>query len=193
MESFLTNFSEAHRLLSYLIIFLVVFIEGEVILLLAGILARHGYLGLFTVFSIAFAASILHDLLYWSIGRRLAARKRPDNFLFFNLDKAKNLLASFGERNGFYIFISKFSWGLTRLVLVASGYMKMPIRNVWKYTIPAGFIWTISLISLGYAFASETNLLRKDIKTATLLVTAFVLAILALEYIIRKSIKRGVE
>lgn len=186
----MANFSETHRLLAYLIIFLVVFVEGEAILLLAGILARHGYLGFFTVFGVAFTASILHDLLYWSIGRRLAAQKQSDKFLFFNLAQVKNLLTSFRDRNGFYIFISKFAWGLTRLVLVASGYMKVPIRNVWRYTIPAGFLWTISLISLGYVFASETNLLRKDIRTATLLVTGFVLGILALEYIIRKSLKR---
>lgn len=43
MESLLTNFSETHRILSYLIVFFSMFIEGEVVLLLASVLSHKEY------------------------------------------------------------------------------------------------------------------------------------------------------
>lgn len=42
VENFLMNFSEVHRILTYVAIFLGMFIEGELILIFAGILVRSG-------------------------------------------------------------------------------------------------------------------------------------------------------
>ena len=63
MQSFLINFSETHRILAYLIIFIGVLIEGEIILILAGVLSRNGYLDFFNVIIFAFVAAVIHDLI----------------------------------------------------------------------------------------------------------------------------------
>lgn len=187
MESLLTNFSETHRILSYLIIFFGIFIEGEVILLLAGILSHRGFLDISNVIIIASSAAILHDLLYWSIGQKLLKTNKK-RILFINLDKAKGVLEKLRIGDGLYIFISKFAWGLNKIVLISSGYLKTPVRELLRYSIPAAFVWSITLISLGHVFASKTGLLKKDIKTAVVLLAIFVVGIILLESLLRKAI-----
>ena len=49
------NFSETHRIISYFIIALAILVEGEVVLILAGILSHKGYLDIFDVIFFAFA------------------------------------------------------------------------------------------------------------------------------------------
>lgn len=188
MESILFQLAEFPRVIAYLIIFLIVFVEGEVILILAGILVRQHYLGFLTVLLVAFVASILHDMLYWWLGVRIKEMHRK-KFLFIHIDHIGKVLNTFKDKSGLYIFIAKFTWGLTRLALIAAGYAKRPIQDIIRYSVVASLIWTVTLVSLGYVFASETHLLRKDIRTATLLVTGFVLGVLLVEYLVRKLVR----
>lgn len=188
MESFLTLFFENHRFISYLIIFVSMFIEGEIVLLLAGVLSHKGYLNIFDVVLVAFIGAIFHDLMYWSIGEKLS-RTNKSKFLFINLEKVKEFLGRLRISNGFYIFISKFAWGLNRIILVANGYMKMPINKLLRYSIPACFIWSIVLVSLGSIFAFETDILKKDFKTAALFLMGFIIIIITLENLLRKILK----
>lgn len=189
MESLLTNFSETHRILSYLIIFFGIFIEGEVILLLAGVLSHKGFLDISDVIIIASSAVVLHDLLYWSIGRKLLKTNKK-RILFVNLEKLRGFLEKLRVGDGLYIFISKFAWSLNRIVLISSGYLKTPVRELLRYSIPAAFVWSITLISLGHVFAFKTGLLKKDIKTAAVLLTIFIVGIILLESLLKKAIIR---
>lgn len=187
MESLLTNFSETHRILSYLIVFFSIFIEGEIVLLLAGVLSHKGYLDIFDLIMIALVATTLHDLLFWSIGVKLSKTNR-EKFLFVSLEKVKGFLGKLRAGNGLYIFISKFAWNLNRIVLISSGYLKTPVKELLRYSIPAAFIWSITLVSLGYVFAFKTDILKKDVKTAAILLTVFIVAIIFLENLLRKMI-----
>ena len=189
VESLLVNFSETHRFISYVIIFLAVLIEGEVILLLAGVLSRNGYLDILDVIIVAFAASIVHDLIYWSIGWKLAESKRK-KFLFIHLEKAGAFLEKLKINDGLYVFISKFAWSFNKLVLVASGYVKIPLKELLRYSWLAGLIWSITFVSLGYVFAYKTNVLRQDLKTAAFLIIGFIVVIVIFESIVRRMIKR---
>ena len=189
MEAILTNFSETHRIFAYLIIFFSIFIEGEIILLLAGVLSHKGYLDISDVIVVAFVAAVLHDILYWSIGGRLL-KTAKQKFLFINLEKIKSFLDKFKIGNGLYIFISKFAWSFNRITLIASGYIKMPLSELLRYSITASIIWSVTLVSLGNIFASETHVLKRDIKTASLLLTGFIVIIVILENLFRKALEK---
>lgn len=192
LELLLTNFSETHRVLAYLILFFITILEGEIVLLLAGILSYKGYLNISNVITIAFAAAILHDLFYWSIGRRFSKTNRKKIF-FIDLEKIRGALEKLKDRNGLYIFISKFAWSLNRLILITSGFTKIPVKEFLRYSVPACFVWTVTLVSIGYVFASETNVLRQDIKTALVLFAIFLTAVILFENLIRRTIKRIME
>ena len=192
MESLLTNFSETHRLLSYLILFLSMFIEGEVVLLLAGVLSHKGYLDIFDIIITAFIGAVLHDLVYWSIGRKLSKTNKK-NFLFINLEKIESFLRRLKINNSLYIFISKFAWSLNRIVLMANGYLGISVKDLLRYTIPACLIWSITFVSIGYIFAFETDILKKDLKTASLFIISFIIAVIILENFLRKAIEKGIS
>lgn len=189
MEALLINFSETHRILSYLIIFAGVLIEGEIILILAGVLSYKGYLDIFDVLIIAFMAAIVHDLIYWSIGKKIAQTGRK-KFLFINLEKIGVFLGKARANNGLYIFVSKFALGLNRIILIANGYLNMPIKELLRYSIPASLVFSIVFVSTGYIFASKTDILKKDLKTAAIFLTGFVIIMVLFEKLFRRIIER---
>jgi membrane protein DedA with SNARE-associated domain len=189
MEALLAHFSSMHRMIVYSIVFLVVFlIEGELTLTLSGVLCRNHYLDLFDLMAIGFVAAVLHDVLYWSVGVRLAKTLR-EKFFLVSADKVRKLLGRLKSRYGLFIFVSKFAWGSNKPVLAAAGYTHVPLKELLRYSVPACLVWVVGLTLLGYSFASQTGLLRKDIKTATLLLLGFVVVILVLEEIVRRILK----
>lgn len=189
VESFLMNFSEVHRMLTYVAIFFGMFIEGEIILILAGILVRAGNIEFFDTFLVAFIAVILHDIFYWFIGVRLSKTTKT-KFLFFNLEKIKSFLNKIQKLDYYHVFISKFGFSINRFVLIASGYLKMPFKKLISNSIPADFIWTILFISLGFMFAEGTAILKKDLKIFAILITIFLVAVIFIEKWIQRVIKK---
>ncbi|KKQ21794.1 MAG: hypothetical protein US36_C0013G0008 [Candidatus Wolfebacteria bacterium GW2011_GWC1_37_10] len=191
IESFLINFSETHRLISYLIIFLAVLVEGEIILLLAGILSRNGYLDFYNAVMIAFFAAMIHDFLFWSLGKWLYKSGRK-KFCFINLAKTAGFFERIKINDGLYIFSSKFAWSLNKVILAASGYLKFPFKELLRYSFLASLIWSIFFVSLGHTFAYQTDILRRDMKTALIFIIGFALIIVTLENILRKIIMRKI-
>lgn len=187
LESLLINFSETHRIIAYAIIFLTVLIEGEIIVLLAGVLTKSGYLSFLNIALIAFVAASFHDLIWWTIGRKLADAKRK-KFLCFDFEKIGHFLTKIRLNSGIYIFLSKFAWNFNRLALVTSGYAKTPIKKMLSFSVPACFIWAFLFVALGNVFADQTDILKKDLKTAGLFVVGLIVGILILENVIRKII-----
>lgn len=191
IEHFFVNFSEAHRFIAYAVVFFFILVEGEIILLIAGALSSKGLLDFFDLLFFASVGVMLHDALYWWIGRKLE-EKHATKFLFIDVSKILGPLDRLRGREGFYIFISKFVWGFNRFVLIGAGYRKRPLATILRYSIPAALIWTVLLISLGHLFAYQTAILKKDVKTAALLIGGFVLLFILLESFIKKTVKRKI-
>lgn len=192
METFLINFSETHRFLAHLALFFGMFVEGEFLLILAGVLVRSGNLDFFDVLFVSYLGAFSHDVLWWFAGKKFsdAGRKK---FLFINIAKYDFLSDKIRERNGFYIFISKFAWAFNKLFLFLSGRLKVPFKTLVKYSIPAVFIWTTGFLSFGYFFAHQTDVLKKDVKTALISISVFFFVIFFLEYMFRRALKKPVK
>lgn len=181
----LAQFIEHHRILMYVILFLGMFIEGEMILIFAGVLVRSRNIHYFDTIAIAFVAVLLHDIGYWYIGKRLAMVKKEKVF-GIDLKKAEKLFAKLKEREGLYIFTSKFAWGMNRFVLISSGYFQTKLKKLIKYSIGAAVIWTTTLVSLGYIFAEQTAILKKDVRMVALGFAALFLVVFYVEHMLKK-------
>lgn len=186
MESLLTNFSEIHRVLAYLLIFFGMFIEGEVVLIVAGVLIRAGNIDFFDTLVVAFFGTIAHDIAYWQIGRWFFASQK-DKFFFINVGKLGPFLTKL-HKSDTYIFTSKFTWAFNRLILIASGYRNTSLRDLLKFAVPAAAIWSITLVSLGYIFAHKTDIIKKDIFTIIISITVFVAALYLLENVFQRTL-----
>ena len=169
----------------YVILFLGMFVEGEMMLIFAGVLIRSRNLHYFDTIMIAFTAVLLHDVGYWYIGKRLAMVRR-EKFLGIDLEKAEKFFAKLKKREGVYIFTSKFAWGMNRFVLIASGYFQTKLVKLVKYSTAAAIIWTTTLVSLGYIFAEQTAILRKDIKIAAIGFGVLFLVVFYIEHLLKK-------
>lgn len=185
IENFILHLSTAHRLTTYGIIFGGMFIEGEIILLLSGVLIKAGAIRFFYTLIITFIAVALHDIAYWYIGKKLF-QFHQTKFLWFKIDKFLPLLHKIKKREGFYVFVSKFIWNTNRFVLISLGYLNTPLEKFLKYSLAAAFFWPLTLISLGFMFAEQTELLRQNLKIATVSVIIFVAAIMILGEISRR-------
>ena len=157
--------------------------------MVAGVLSHRGLLDISNVIVIASCAAILHDLLFWSLGKKLLKTNKKKIF-FVNLDKVKEFLDRLRLNDGVYIFISKFAWNLNRVILVASGYLEMPVKELLRYSIATSIIWSITFTSLGYVFASETHILKTDVRTATIAVAIFVIIVIGLENFLKRLIEK---
>ncbi|OGD24408.1 hypothetical protein A2Z10_01655 [Candidatus Azambacteria bacterium RBG_16_47_10] len=186
METFFTNFSEVHRFLTYLLIFGGIFIEGEIVLIIAGVLIRAGNIDFFDTIIIAFIGTVAHDIFYWQLGRWFFASQK-DRFFFLNVGKLGPFLTKI-HKNDSYIFTSKFTWAFNRLILIASGYGNMPMRKLLRHAVPAAFIWVVTLVSLGYIFADKTDLLKKNITTIIFSITLFVVVLYILENVFQRTL-----
>lgn len=136
--------------------------------------------------------AFFHDVLWWFAGKKFSDSGRK-KILFINIAKYDFLLDKIRERNGFYIFVSKFALAFNKLFLFFSGRLKVPFKTLVKYSAPAVFIWTTGFLSFGYFFAHQTDVLKKDVKTALISISVFFFVIFVLEYIFRRALKRPVK
>ena len=186
---FITQFSHTHNILIYFVIFLGMFVEGEAILIFAGVLIKARAINFSDTLIITFIAVIIHDMAYWYIGHMLSKTKRK-KILFINLEKIEKFLEKFKQRSGAYIFVSKFAWTMNRFVLMANGYFKTALKKLLIYSIPSAFIWTITFLSLGYVFAEKTAILKKDLRIFGLAFAIFLIAIIIVENAFQKVFKK---
>lgn len=184
------QFSDTHAALAYFIIFIfTAVLEGEITLLLAGVLSHQGYLNYITLMVVGFLAAVLHDIVFWSLGKKVSSLQR-DYFFFINLRKVRDFLSHFHGRIGVYIFISKFTWGLSRMVLISSGYMNISFKRLLFYAVPASFFWSALLINLGYLFSYQFDLVKRDIVTAGAFIAIFMALVILIEVAARKIVQR---
>ena len=192
MEALLLKFSEIGVVATYMIVFFGMFIEGEMFLILAGILVRGQAIDFFDTIIVAFCAVILNDIGYWVVGKKIKGSKRR-KFWILDVEMMGKVFRKLEKREGLYIFMSKFAWGLNRFILLSSGYFGTPFKKLIKYSIPAAFIWTTTFISVGYVFAERAGLLKKDIKTVAVFTMVFFLGMIYVESLIGISIKEDAQ
>lgn len=176
-------------MLLYALVFVATMIEGEVSLLIVGMMVRNKNIDFSDAFLLAFIAVLLHDVVYWMIGKWIAKRDR-DVVLGISKKKWEHFLKHLKKREGAYIFMSKFAWGMNRFVLIASGYYQTQFRKFMKYSAAAAFLWVVTFISLGYMFAEKTSLLRKDIRTVALGIAALFAMVIGAEMMVTKRFRK---
>lgn len=138
----------------YALFFLLVMLEGPLVMLLAGFLASLGQLGLALVYLLAVTADILADCCYYALGywgSKPAARRWLAR-VGISPEHAESLESQFDRRGGKLLVIGKLSHGIGAVFLVAAGFAKMPFRRFFLYDALATLPKTLLLVGLGYYF-----------------------------------------
>src|ERR1043166_5085862 len=132
-------------------------IPAAPLLIAAGALARAGKMNLTFAVALAFVAVILADLFWYTLGRYHGGRilkllcritLEPDSCV----RRTENL---FVRRGVYALLVAKFVPGLNTAAPSLAGIFRMPLRRFLIFDSLGGFLWVITITSLGLIFSDE--------------------------------------
>lgn len=145
----------------YWVLFIGTFLEGEVILILAGFLAFQGYLTLPGVIMTSWAGSFLGDQCYFFLGRS-QGRFLLQRFhgIARKFREALRLIEKYGS---LVAFISRYTYGLRIILPIILGLTNLPpYRFLWLNLLSA-LSWAALFASGGYLFGKSAALFLDDV------------------------------
>ena len=180
MQQLLKDYLQVH---GYWVLFLGTFLEGEAILIFAGLLAFQGYLNIYGVIVSAFAGSFLGDQFYFHIGRRKGeSLLRLFTSVARKFRKALRLIERYGS---FVAFVSRYTYGLRILLPIILGMTNLSARRFLMLNLASALSWAIAFSLGGFLFGKGAALFIDDLERYEpylLLVLACVIASLWLSH-----------
>ncbi|HEV2765241.1 MAG TPA: DedA family protein [Pyrinomonadaceae bacterium] len=136
-----------------LAVFVLAMVEGDVTLLLAGVLAHSAFFGEYSFFKVLGAGTlggVVSDHLAYGVGR--GTRSSVCEFRFYRAaaPRVERLAAKFGALS---IFLSKFIYGLRWGSCIFYGVARMRYARFLPLTVASCFMWVFALSGAGYFFS----------------------------------------
>lgn len=134
-------------------VFFLVMIEGDISLLLAGVLAHSGFFGDYSFILVLLtgtAGAMVGDNLAYATGRGFGKSMRDFRFYRAARPRIERLTNKFG---GLSIFLSKYIYGLRTACCIFYGVGHMPLKRFLPYTLASCFAWVFILSGAGYFFS----------------------------------------
>lgn len=161
-------------------------IEGDITLLLSGVLAHNGYFGPYSFLKVYIAGTlggmIGDNVGYW-IGRFF--RTSVKNYRFYEMARPRieRLIAKFG---GFSIIVSKYIYGLRVAMCLFNGIGKMPFGRFLLLDFISCSVWVLFLGGVGYFFSGAVTNIIGDFKQIGVAVFFIVLGAIIVFYLVEK-------
>lgn len=157
----------------YFALFIGTFLEGETILILAGIAAAHHYLDLKIVIIVAFIGSYFGDQLWYFLGRHYGIailNKRP------KWQKSADKALIYLKRNpDLWVLTFRFMYGLRTIMPVAIGISGYSPKRYMILNAIGAIIWSIVLGGASYYFGSIVLSYLKDYELIFLAAIAIII------------------
>ncbi|NOX53679.1 MAG: DedA family protein [Planctomycetes bacterium] len=159
----------------YLILLIGTLLEGETIVILAGFLARRGYLDFAYVALISFIGTFFADQTLFQIGRRYGARildRWP------RLRRAvKRVWRLLGRFQNLYIFGSRFLYGFRTISPLALGSAGVATRRFLTFNGLGAMVWAICIPAIGYSLGMALESVMAEVHRYELMVLAGMLTV----------------
>src|SRR5215217_9793819 len=134
-------------------VFILVMLEGDITLLLAGVLAHSGFFGEFSFARLLVwgtVAGCLSDNVAYLTGRGFRESVREVRFYHVAKPRLERLTNKFGPLS---IFLSKYIYGLRWAACVFYGVGRMPYLRFLFVSLASCFLWVFVLAGAGYFFS----------------------------------------
>ncbi len=181
---FIIKFIQTHEYWANVLLFLGMIIEGEIILILAGILIHQHALHPAETMLLLSAAALLKTVFGYQLGSWIARRFPNSRFLKYVEKRILLLLPRFRERPFWSIFISKFIYGVNNATLIFAGYMKTNFPMYVRAEIISTIIWLLGFLGLGYFFSFAAFSISGNIRQGVLLILIFIGGFLILQRLV---------
>src|SRR5215213_4204977 len=161
-------------------VFILVMLEGDITLLLAGVLAHSGFFGEYSFARVLIwgtVAGCLSDNLAYLTGRGFREGVREVRFYRVAKPRLERLTNKFGPLS---IFLSKYIYGLRWASCVFHGVGRMPYLRFLALSFASCFLWVSVLAGAGYFFSGAVMGLIGDFqRLGKVLLVIVVLGIIA--------------
>ncbi len=139
-------------------------VEGDITLLLAGVLAHNGYFGSFSflkVYIFGTLGGMFGDTFGYMIGRLFQQTVRNYSFYKMAQPRIERLVGKFG---GFAVIVSKYIYGIRTAMCLFNGVGRMPFGRFLFLDFISCSIWVLILTSVGYFFSGAITTIIGDFK-----------------------------
>jgi membrane protein DedA with SNARE-associated domain len=155
-------------------VFFGVMIEGDLTLLLAGVLAHYGLFSFSEALLTGTLGGFVGDMISYLIGYRGKEWIKNSHFYQRAQPQLERLCARFGI---YSIFLVKYVYGLRTASAVFWGFAHMRIRRFGPLTIASCALWSLVLVGSGYFFSGAIGVIIGEVqRIGMLLLLGFVLA-----------------
>lgn len=191
MEDFLRQILETYGIYA---VFFLCMIEGDITLLLAGVLAQGGAFGNYSFLQVLFfgtLGALLGDCFGYGVGR--VFKTRIEQFKFFRAaqPRIERLIEKFGAAS---VLISKYIYGIRVAWCMFNGMAGMPFWKFVIYDAIGCFIWVLILSGLGYFFSGAvTSIIGKVEQYGVVLLIVVVVGVIGFYLLERFWLSKKVE
>ena len=183
IDEHLKDIIEMFDLWSYVILFLIVFVEtgvvifpflpGDSLLFASGAFAALGYFNIVLLVIVFFGAAVLGDTVNYHIGKKIGTSIPPNSWLgkVINKDKMQKAEEFFNKHGGKTIIIARFMPFIRTFAPFVAGASRMNYRYFLIYNVVGAAIWVGLCTMLGYLFGN-IPIIKDNFSTVILLIIA---------------------
>jgi len=177
---FLSHIIEAYGLYG---VFFLVIIEGDITLLLAGVLAHSGFFGEYSFAQVLIwgtLGGVFSDNLAYAGGRGFAQTVKNARFYRRAHPRVERLTNRFGT---LAIFLTKYIWGLRWATCIFYGASQMAYLRFLLLSTASCFVWVFLLSGFGYFFSTAVGSLIVDFRRFSKILLVVVIVVVAVVYL----------
>lgn len=172
---------EHHRFFGYVVLFIAMMLEGEVFLIVAGMLASLRAFDIGDVLVISYIGVVLGNTLWYELGVFLKANGVAGRIIRWAERVMRFLLPRFEKEPFKSIFISKFIYSANRATVIMSGVLHVPFKLFFKAESLASILWVGLYAGVGYFFGYAAVTVTRNASRFVLLVVVFVIAFILIQ------------
>ena len=183
--SYIKHFAAMHADIAYILIILGVIIEGEIIVVMAGIFAHLGSINIYYAFLATIFGGGIKSVLGYSLGYYLQKNHSHRPIIYQAERRVNYFLPNFCGKPFWSIFLSRFLiLGIHWFALIYTGYKKIKARTFAKAESLSLLVWSIAMLSIGYFFSYTALSISRDVRKFLVIILLFFIGFFVLEKII---------
>ena len=185
----LSLFVTAHGAVAYGTLFLGVLWEGEITLIMAGVLTHLGILSLPTTVGVVVIAATAKTLLGYQLGKWLGKKFPHSPILKYFERKVFYFLPRFREQPFWSLVISKCIYGVNNATLIFAGYVGVDFKKFCIAEFVSSVIWFGGMFGLGLFFSTTALNISHNFRSFSLIVLLFIVGFMILLKVINLIIE----
>ena len=146
-------------------VFIGTFLEGEIVVIAGGFLARLEFLSLYWVFATALVATFLGDQFFFYLGRKKGTAFLEKKHRIHWKRRAEKVHDLIHNHQNKILFCYRFLYGLRIPTLFALGTSELPTRKFVLLNLINSIVWTCLFVFGGYFFGEFFTIFMGNVRS----------------------------